>query len=187
MPCIEYLIYPCLEFRITELTFFSCIIISTGCSELNHAVSEMMMTTATVTTTASSPALICSNYAFLSSKPLPAKSSFHLSQLRRPRFLNNASISRNCFFEKTLVPKQKDLKSRSISCDFSRRKSTVLPTSSAEEGDDNIRRVLQVALWVAEGVYVVWLFLLPFAPVRTCLTSEPSCASCIIVLETWLY
>lgn len=33
-----------------------------------------------------------------------------------------------------------------------------------EDGDDNLRRVLQTALWGAEGVYILWLFLLPYAP-----------------------
>jgi hypothetical protein len=37
--------------------------------------------------------------------------------------------------------------------------------SSAEEGDDNARKVVQIILWVVEGVYILWLFLLPYAPV----------------------
>ncbi|GKE74579.1 hypothetical protein Tco_1536620, partial [Tanacetum coccineum] len=30
--------------------------------------------------------------------------------------------------------------------------------------DDNLRKALQFLLWTAEGVYIVWLFLLPYAP-----------------------
>ncbi|VFQ85506.1 unnamed protein product [Cuscuta campestris] len=34
------------------------------------------------------------------------------------------------------------------------------------DGDDEVqwRRSLQAILWIAEGVYVIWLFLLPYAP-----------------------
>ncbi|THF98463.1 hypothetical protein TEA_006726 [Camellia sinensis var. sinensis] len=32
------------------------------------------------------------------------------------------------------------------------------------DGDGNLRRVLQFSLWVAEGIYILWLFLLPYAP-----------------------
>lgn len=37
--------------------------------------------------------------------------------------------------------------------------------SSVSELDDNVRNILQAVLWVAEAVYVFWLFLLPYAPV----------------------
>ncbi|KAE8671344.1 hypothetical protein F3Y22_tig00111983pilonHSYRG00201 [Hibiscus syriacus] len=52
-----------------------------------------------------------------------------------------------------------------IVCRASRRKSTAL--SSTSEGShqyDRLRRVLQLALWTAEAVYILWLFLLPYAP-----------------------
>ncbi|CDP00599.1 unnamed protein product [Coffea canephora] len=52
-----------------------------------------------------------------------------------------------------------------------RRNSTPITTtagvggdSSVTEFDDNIRKLLQAVLWVAEGVYILWLFLLPYAP-----------------------
>ncbi|XP_075481885.1 uncharacterized protein LOC142522398 [Primulina tabacum] len=35
---------------------------------------------------------------------------------------------------------------------------------SVSELDDNVRKILQAVLWVAEGVYIIWLFLLPYAP-----------------------
>ena len=34
------------------------------------------------------------------------------------------------------------------------------------ERDDKSRKLTQAILWTAEGVYVLWLFLLPYAPVR---------------------
>lgn len=34
------------------------------------------------------------------------------------------------------------------------------------ELDDNFRKFIQIGLWIAEAVYVLWLFLLPYAPVR---------------------
>jgi len=54
-------------------------------------------------------------------------------------------------------------------CHVTRRKPPTVPNtntiSSAEEGDDNARKVVQIILWVVEGVYILWLFLLPYAPV----------------------
>uniref|UniRef100_A0A2P2JXY7 Uncharacterized protein LOC105642006 isoform X2 n=1 Tax=Rhizophora mucronata TaxID=61149 RepID=A0A2P2JXY7_RHIMU len=51
-------------------------------------------------------------------------------------------------------------------CHSARRKPTVVSNAavSSEEGNDNVRKVLQVILWVAEGIYILWLFLLPYAP-----------------------
>ncbi|GMJ04738.1 hypothetical protein like AT3G25805 [Hibiscus trionum] len=54
------------------------------------------------------------------------------------------------------------LHSTPIVCRASRRKSTAL--SSTSEGSHRLRRVLQLALWTAEAVYILWLFLLPYAP-----------------------
>ncbi|KAG4109461.1 hypothetical protein ERO13_A13G053600v2 [Gossypium hirsutum] len=57
------------------------------------------------------------------------------------------------------------LHSMPIVCRASRRKSTAL--SSISEGSDQdgpLRRVLQLSLWAAEAVYILWLFLLPYAP-----------------------
>lgn len=53
-------------------------------------------------------------------------------------------------------------------CNGARRNSPSTTTSggSVTELDDNLRKLLQTVLWIAEGVYVVWLFLLPYAPVR---------------------
>ncbi|KAG8366593.1 hypothetical protein BUALT_Bualt17G0096000 [Buddleja alternifolia] len=35
---------------------------------------------------------------------------------------------------------------------------------SVSDLDDNVRNIVQAFLWIAEGVYIVWLFLLPYAP-----------------------
>ncbi|XP_076947862.1 uncharacterized protein LOC143619934 [Bidens hawaiensis] len=44
-------------------------------------------------------------------------------------------------------------------CPASRRNAT-----DVELDDNNRRKVLQSLLWAAEGVYIIWLFLLPYAP-----------------------
>ena len=41
------------------------------------------------------------------------------------------------------------------------------------EVETRSQRVLQVALWVMEGVYISWLFLLPYAPVNTLFSPHP--------------
>ncbi|XP_019455385.1 PREDICTED: uncharacterized protein LOC109356509 [Lupinus angustifolius] len=107
-----------------------------------------------MTTTTSSPALL---FSFLSYKPSPPKSSFHLFQLRNSKPVNNAITSSHCFSPKPPVPKQSTLL-----CYADRRKPTALSTASSADG--NLRTVLRTALWVAEGVYILWLFLLPYAP-----------------------
>lgn len=38
---------------------------------------------------------------------------------------------------------------------------------SMSELNDDVRKLLQVSLWIAEAVYIIWLFLLPYAPVST--------------------
>ncbi|CAN1133349.1 hypothetical protein LINPERPRIM_LOCUS30593 [Linum perenne] len=43
-----------------------------------------------------------------------------------------------------------------------RRKPDVV--STAGEGSDDLSKAVQAALWVLEGVYILWLFLLPYAP-----------------------
>ncbi|KAK6921762.1 hypothetical protein RJ641_012269 [Dillenia turbinata] len=58
------------------------------------------------------------------------------------------------------------LRSRnSTSASFSASVSkTKQPLSSDDDIDDNLRRLLQTLLWSAEGIYILWLFLLPYAP-----------------------
>ncbi|KAF6147144.1 hypothetical protein GIB67_036863 [Kingdonia uniflora] len=37
-------------------------------------------------------------------------------------------------------------------------------TSSVKREDDDKKKIVQLVLWVTEGVYIVWLFVLPYAP-----------------------
>ncbi|KAF3431828.1 hypothetical protein FNV43_RR26564 [Rhamnella rubrinervis] len=60
----------------------------------------------------------------------------------------------------SIVKTTRDCKLRKIACCAVPQKAT----SYDEELDGNLRRVLQFLLWVAEGVYILWLFLLPYAP-----------------------
>ncbi|KAI3433239.1 uncharacterized protein J3R85_007137 [Psidium guajava] len=46
----------------------------------------------------------------------------------------------------------------------SRRKADVASDAVEVGGGGNSRRALQIILWVAEAVYILWLFLLPYAP-----------------------
>lgn len=63
---------------------------------------------------------------------------------------------------------------RRFLCDIGRRRPDFTTRSgrggggvdSIIERDDKLRKLTQVILWTVEGVYVLWLFLLPYAPVR---------------------
>ncbi|XP_061375106.1 uncharacterized protein LOC133317267 [Gastrolobium bilobum] len=105
----------------------------------------------TTTTTTSFPTSLCS---FLSPKPLASKSSLYVNPVHN-------SLSSTRWFSA-----EKHANSRNHLWCEARRKPTALATSSSAEEDDdeNLRRVLQIVLWVAEGVYILWLFLLPYAP-----------------------
>ncbi|CAK9134527.1 unnamed protein product, partial [Ilex paraguariensis] len=37
-------------------------------------------------------------------------------------------------------------------------------STTTPEINENVRRVVQITLWVTEGIYILWLFLLPYAP-----------------------
>ncbi|ESW29589.1 hypothetical protein PHAVU_002G082500 [Phaseolus vulgaris] len=109
---------------------------------------------ATTTTTSSPPFL----RPFLSPKSLPPKSSLHLPKLHNRTPLHHAFNSTHCFSPAVTKAKRGVLETHL--CFSARRK----PILSSEEGEDNLRRVLRISLWVAEGVYILWLFLLPYAP-----------------------
>ncbi|KAB1221040.1 hypothetical protein CJ030_MR3G018975 [Morella rubra] len=110
----------------------------------------------TVTTT--SQAFLCNNCFFFTSKP-----SLTRHQLPKPR-RSPASWKANMWPTTTPLPLISN-HTRTRVCHAARRnKPTVSAASSAEEGDNNTRLVLQIILWVAEAVYVLWLFLLPYAP-----------------------
>ncbi|KAA0049627.1 putative transmembrane protein [Cucumis melo var. makuwa] len=46
-----------------------------------------------------------------------------------------------------------------------RKKPTFVDSADfSNEGNSDVRRLLQILLWGAEAVYILWLFLLPYAP-----------------------
>ena len=105
-------------------------------------------------------ALLCSNRSFLPTKPI-----FH-----RPK---NLTTRFSLLHDKTLLPKS--LKTPKLNLEFRFSTDKLIchatpqkPSAAMEELDDNLRKVIQALLWVAEGVYILWLFLLPYAPVSKC-------------------
>lgn len=116
--------------------------------------------TITTTTTTSSPTFLCS---FHSPNPLPSKSSLYHPQWRILKPVHYSLSSTNFLSSaKPLVSNSR----RTHSCSAGRRQPTELATSSSsKEKDDNLKRVVQIGLWGAEIAYVLWLFLLPYAPV----------------------
>ncbi|KAJ8760763.1 hypothetical protein K2173_018776 [Erythroxylum novogranatense] len=83
----------------------------------------------------STPAVLCTSYC-IQSRP----------SVRRPIILRQN------------VP----CKINTIICHAGRRKFTTNIGVSSDQNSTN--KVIQTALWIAEGIYVVWLFLLPYAP-----------------------
>ncbi|XP_031262891.1 uncharacterized protein LOC116121085 [Pistacia vera] len=108
----------------------------------------------TMTVTSAKPQpLLCTNYSFLSTKAFNSKLFY--------RRLHNSAIK----FNSQTWPKQNPPHLSPIVCRAARRKPTVADATTASvEGNDTVRRVLQFSLWTAEAVYILWLFLLPFAP-----------------------
>ncbi|XP_057962608.1 uncharacterized protein LOC131154104 isoform X4 [Malania oleifera] len=124
-------------------------------------------------------AITSSSLAFLCNKPLllppkqhrpsnsnsntnPSPSPHRLLGRRNPLFSSNP---------KTWPPLVFAFRSSRTVAFAARRKPTTASTSSdsisnsKEDADDNfVRRALRTVLWIAEGVYVLWLFLLPYAP-----------------------
>ena len=133
-------------------------------------------------------ALVCNcNYSSPSSKPsslpVPLLLVFHShSQI----VAKPARRSRRSLNTTPLIVSNEDYVVRtSTVCHASRRKTNVTATSSSED-DDNLRRVLQFLLWVAEGVYILYLFLLPYAPVTMLLIHFPfffSQPNCLVILK----
>lgn len=109
----------------------------------------------TISVTAAQPMLCIKNHSILSTKSFSPK-LFHCQSY-------NATINSEMVPEE----KQKRLHLRTVVCGAARRKSTVTDTNATSvEGNNSVRRVLQFVLWGAEAVYILWLFLLPYAPVR---------------------
>ncbi|WJX57817.1 hypothetical protein P8452_43339 [Trifolium repens] len=111
-----------------------------------------------MTTTTSSPAFIC-----WFQSPLASKSSLYHPQwhILKPIQTPFSSFTNSLSSVKPLISNTR----RTHLCSAGRRKPTdIAKSSSVKEEDDNLRRILQIGLWGAEVVYILWLFLLPYAP-----------------------
>lgn len=111
-------------------------------------------------------ALVC-NCNYFSSSSKPSSLPVPLLLLRQSHSQILAKPPRRILNTTPLIVSNDDyvVRTRTV-CHASRRKTNVTATSSSEDDDDdNLRRVLQFLLWVAEGVYILYLFLLPYAPV----------------------
>ncbi|GAB4840271.1 hypothetical protein Ancab_021035 [Ancistrocladus abbreviatus] len=114
------------------------------------------MTTPTAVTTTSLRTVLFNGYVYTSFKHCNSKPSL---------FLNS---SHNHF----LLRKKAEFayfSNKIYSAANRRRTGTVAEVvgsnrSPQTENNDNVRKVLQYGLWAIEGVYIFWLFLLPFAP-----------------------
>lgn len=109
-----------------------------------------------------SQALLCSNCLFSSKPSLPLS---HPKLPKTPRPAALPILNTNTTRPLIIISKETSSNIRTLACHAARRKTNAVATSSTEDGDGNLRRVLQVLLWVAVGVYILWLFLLPYAPV----------------------
>ncbi|CAK8537329.1 unnamed protein product [Lathyrus sativus] len=114
---------------------------------------------AITTSTTSFPTFLCS---FHSPIPLASKSSLYRPQWRILKPVHYSF----CFTNLVSSAKPLVFNSRRTHLGSTgRREPTELATSSSNKvEDDNLRRVLQIGLWGAEVAYVLWLFLLPYAP-----------------------
>lgn len=107
--------------------------------------------------------------------PLNARTSLTLhNKLKDAPFRNAKKLSAVISDEGVVKDKNKlGLNCRRFYlCNGVRRNSNSISTSkeggdSGRELDDNFRKFIQTVLWIAETVYVLWLFLLPYAPVRS--------------------
>ncbi|XP_043692175.1 uncharacterized protein LOC122642679 isoform X2 [Telopea speciosissima] len=123
--------------------------------------------------------LFCSSLLNLANKPSPSTYSLSSRQLfhgsRGDAFkFNRINSSRSrCSENLITVRKNKDGKFTNIATTVpsstvlcKAQKVTTSKQPSDEDGDSNgiRRRSLQFLLWAAEGVYILWLFLLPYAP-----------------------
>ncbi|GMH01877.1 hypothetical protein Nepgr_003716 [Nepenthes gracilis] len=117
---------------------------------------DMMSATAMTT---SSRTLLCNDFT-VSKLYNPKPSSFIHDQslLRRNDFAYSSSIGFSCsrhFLYIDYVTSGR--RGRTTTAGVGSDRST-------QDGGDNVRKLLQLVLWVMEGVYILWLFLLPYAP-----------------------
>ncbi|XP_062111167.1 uncharacterized protein LOC133822743 [Humulus lupulus] len=105
---------------------------------------------------AASQALLCSNRIFFPTKPI-----IHCAKVCHTH-LSASSVRTSLSIESLKTTKWESLKLSRIKCYA--KPTSVVSGDGEEDLDGNLRRALQVLLWVAEGVYILWLFLLPYAP-----------------------
>ncbi|KAM2887320.1 hypothetical protein FF1_011206 [Malus domestica] len=108
---------------------------------------------------ATSPPLLCwaDRRAFFSTRPsLGSRTKTQLCT-QNP-FL--AALDSQTWPSQPPATLKRDSKLKPLVCRADRRK----PTTSVQQENDGSERLLQIALWLAEGVYILWLFLLPYAP-----------------------
>ncbi|KAK9276205.1 hypothetical protein L1049_005736 [Liquidambar formosana] len=123
-----------------------------------------------MTTVTPSPSLLCATHPFVPLKPFISNPSFspHHQQFREARPVlaftgrTTRSLQRKGFQGKPL---------KTLACKAARRKPTVSNTTTSSSSsaaasvpNGNVRRLIQFVLWLAEGIYIFWLFLLPYAP-----------------------
>ncbi|KAF2311138.1 hypothetical protein GH714_019666 [Hevea brasiliensis] len=117
---------------------------------------------------AATQALLCNNcypyFLAAATKPYNSKPSIsHHYQLYKNKENCKAwPLTKPLFLDQKTGSKLKNL----FVCHAARRKPTISnATVSSEKGNGyNVGKVLQIILWVLEGVYILWLFLLPYAP-----------------------
>lgn len=88
----------------------------------------------------------------------------HVSVLEHKpaRFLNNP-VAKHGPRLPPVVPTHSPFRSCTSICRSFREEQSL---STSDDDDDVVqRRVLKIVLWGAEAVYILWLFLLPYAPV----------------------
>ncbi|BFG17020.1 hypothetical protein CerSpe_032940 [Prunus speciosa] len=114
-------------------------------------------TMAIISSTTSQP-LLCTNRPIFSTKPSfsPRPKTHFCTQ--RPVFA--ALDLQKWPSQQSPATHKGDSKLKTLVCRAARRK----PTTTVQLENDGSERVLQIVLWVAEAVYILWLFLLPYAP-----------------------
>ncbi|KAI5353090.1 hypothetical protein L3X38_005982 [Prunus dulcis] len=114
-------------------------------------------TMAVISSTTSQP-LLCTNRTIFSTKPSfsPRPKTHFCTQ--RPVFA--ALDLQKWPSQQSPATHKRDSKLKTLVCRAARRK----PTTTVQQENDSSERLLQIVLWVAEAVYILWLFLLPYAP-----------------------
>ncbi|KAF8407826.1 hypothetical protein HHK36_006962 [Tetracentron sinense] len=110
---------------------------------------------------------LSSNYSLLTIKASNTTSSLSWQRRRGQPFNNSGNNTNRWPATRQLFSNERVFKMSIVCCNSARKSSTTSASKSKQppqEGDENTRRALQILLWTAEGVYILWLFLLPYAP-----------------------